>query len=107
MEMRPGVAQDVMSEQTGATGSRSLPARLGGVLLAPRATYADVAARPRVAGALVLVLSGLVTATFGFLSTEAGQPATPDHPARLLGSFGRAVGAAPDSLLERMAAVSP
>jgi len=106
MEMRPGVAQDVMSEQTGATGSRSLPARLVGVLLAPRATYADVAARPRVVGALVLVLAVLVTATFVFLSTEVGQQATLDNQVRQLESFGRAVSDAQYQQMERMAPFS-
>ena len=106
MEMRPAVAQDVMSEQTGATGSRSLPARLVGVLLAPRATYADVAARPRVVGALVLVLAVLVTATFVFLSTEVGQQATLDNQVRQLESFGRAVSDAQYQQMERMAPFS-
>ena len=67
-----------------ATGSRSmsLPARMVGVILSPRATYAAVAARPRVLGALAVVLTVIVAATFLFLSTEVGQQASLDDNVR-------------------------
>ena len=76
------MAQTTTAGQTMATGSKSLPARIVGVLLAPRATYADIAARPRVLGALAFVLAVLVAATFVFLSTEVGQQATLDNVSR-------------------------
>ena len=67
------MAQTMTAEQTKATESKSLPARIVGVLLAPRATYADISARPRVVGALVFVVLVSIAATFTFLSTEAGS----------------------------------
>jgi len=90
-------------EQTRATGSKSLPARIVGVLLAPRATYADIAARPRVVGALAFVLAVIVTATFVFLSTEVGQQASLDNQVRQMESFGRTVSDAQYQQMERMA----
>jgi hypothetical protein len=86
-----------------ATGSKNLAARIVGVLLAPRATYADVAARPRVLGALVFVLAVIVAATFAFLSTEVGQQASLDNQVRQMESFGRTVSDAQYQQMERMA----
>ncbi len=100
------MAQTTTAGQTMATGSKSLPARIVGVLLAPRATYADIAARPRVLGALAFVLAVLVAATFVFLSTEVGQQATLDNQVRQLESFGRTVSDAQYQQMERMAPYS-
>ena len=46
-----------MTVEASATGSKSLMARIAGVIFSPRAAYADVAARPRVFGALVVVMA--------------------------------------------------
>jgi hypothetical protein len=54
---------------------KSLPARVIGVLTAPRATYADVAARPRWFGVLALV-------------TDIGKQAMLDQQVRMMESFG-------------------
>jgi hypothetical protein len=48
-------------------------ARVGGVLLSPRDTYAAVAARPRWLGVIAVVLLLIVGAQIGLLSTEAGK----------------------------------
>jgi hypothetical protein len=93
------------SEQT-ATGSKSLAARIIGVVVAPRATYADVAARPRVLGALAFVLAVIVAATFVFLSTEVGQQASLDNQIRQMESFGRTVSDAQYEQMERLAPYS-
>jgi hypothetical protein len=66
----------------------SLGARAFGVLLAPYATYADVAARPRVLGALILVVLISAGAVSAFLSTETGQIATLDQQAAVMESMG-------------------
>src|SRR5439155_21248160 len=58
---------------------KSLPARLFGVLLAPRATYAEVAARPRWFGALAFVIVVGALATSVFMSTEVGRQAALDQ----------------------------
>jgi hypothetical protein len=80
---------------------KSLLARAAGVFVSPRATYADVAARPRWLGALVistLVVSG---GYFAFLSTEVGKTAVLDQQARVLESFGVKLN---DQAYERMEA---
>lgn len=77
----------------------SLPARLIGILTSPRASYADVAARPRWAGMLTaIVLIGSI-GTFAFLSTEVGQQAMLDQQVRMMESFGVTLD---DAVYERM-----
>jgi len=76
---------------------------MAGVILSPRAAYADVAARPRVLGALAVVLAVIMTATFAFLSTDVGQQASLDNQVRQMESFGRTVGDAQYAQMERMA----
>jgi Yip1-like protein len=53
----------------------SLPARIIGVLTSPRATYADVAARPRWLGAFLAVFLVSAAAATTFMSTEVGRNA--------------------------------
>jgi hypothetical protein len=67
---------------------QSLPARIFGVLLTPRATYASVAARPRVLGMLLFVLLFGAAAIFLFLSTEVGKNAMLDNQVEQMKSFG-------------------
>jgi len=88
------------------TKSMSLPARMAGVLFSPRATYAAVAARPRVFGALALVIAAIVAATFLFLSTDIGQQASLDDNVRRMESFGRTVSDVQYAQMERMAPYS-
>jgi Yip1-like protein len=89
-----------------AAGGRSLPARLAGVIFSPRATYADVAARPRVAGMLALVLVIIVCATFAFLSTGVGQQASVDNQVRQMEAFGRTISDAQYARMEQMAPIA-
>jgi hypothetical protein len=89
-----------------ATGGKSLPARIVGVIFAPRATYADVAAKPRVLGVLAVVIGVLVAATFAFLSTEIGQTASLENQVQQMQSFGRSVSDAQYAQMERMAPYS-
>jgi Yip1 domain len=93
-----------MTVEASATRSKSLPARLAGVILSPRAAYADVAARPRIFGALAFVLAVIVIATFAFLSTSVGQQASLDNQVRQMESFGRTVD---DTQYARMEAMAP
>lgn len=71
-----------------APASKSLPTRLLGVLFSPRATYADIAARPRSAGALIVIILIGAIGTFSFLSTEVGKQAMMDQQVRTMESFG-------------------
>ena len=80
-----------MTADAAATKGKSLPARVAGVIFSPRATYADVAARPRVLGLLAVVMLVIVAATFTFLSTEVGQQASLDNQVRQMEAFGRGV----------------
>ena len=67
---------------------RGLLTRVVGVFFSPRATYADVAARPRWFGVLALGVLLVVGGTFAFLSTDVGQQAVLDQQAQVLESFG-------------------
>jgi hypothetical protein len=69
----------------------NLPARVVGVLFSPRATYADVAARPHFIGMLVVLIVIGASATFAFLSTEVGRQAMLDRQIATIESFGRPV----------------
>jgi len=71
-----------------AIADKSLLARILGVVVAPRATYAAVAAHPRVLGAMLVVLLLTGGSTFAFLSTEIGKNAMLDQQRQTMESFG-------------------
>ena len=68
--------------------STALFARAFGVLTTPRATYADVAARPRWFGVLAIVVLLGSAGTFAFLSTDIGKAAMLDQQVKMMESFG-------------------
>jgi hypothetical protein len=62
--------------------------RLIGVLFSPRETYAEIVARPRVLGALVITM-GIVAITQGaFFATPVMQEVLMDQQVRMIESFG-------------------
>jgi len=67
---------------------KGLLSRIVGVFFSPRATYADVAARPRWFG--VLAISSVVIAGgfYFLLSSESGQKALLDQQTQVIESFG-------------------
>jgi len=69
-------------------GSKGLFSRIVGVFFSPRATYAEVAARPRWFG--VLACTSLIVAGgfFVLLSTEVGKQAAFDQQTQVIESFG-------------------
>lgn len=81
-----------------SSSGRGLPARIVGVLTSPRATYADVAARPRVLGMLLFIVLLGAAATFTFLSTEVGREAMLDQQIESMKSFGMNVS---DQMIDR------
>lgn len=83
---------------------QNLAARIVGVLFTPRATYAGVAARPRVLGALLFVLLVGALGTFVFLSTEVGRNAMLDQQIEQMRSFGANVTDQMVDVMERRAA---
>lgn len=86
-----------------APASKSLPARLLGVLFAPRATYAAVAAQPRWLGIFLLVTAISGGASGAFLYTEVGQRALVDQQIASSQSFGRTMNQAQIDGMERIA----
>jgi len=85
----------------------SLPARLIGILMSPRTAYADVVARPRVLGALAVVILISSTAVYTFMSTEVGKQAGLDMQVRQMESFGRTMTDAQYQRMEQMAGYAP
>jgi len=88
---------------TGRAPEPSLPARLAGVIFSPRATYAAVAATPRIFGALACVLVVCSVSLFVFLSTDVGRQAMIDQQVRQMESFGRPMNDAQYARMEQMA----
>lgn len=68
--------------------SKSLVARVFGVIFSPRETYADVAAHPRVLGMMVLVLLISITAAAALLMTDVGKDAFFDRQLDSMESMG-------------------
>jgi len=63
-------------------------ARLIGVLFSPRATYAAIAARPRVLGALVITIAIMAVTEGLFFATPVMQEVLMDQQVRMIESFG-------------------
>ena len=84
---RSEMTQSTAPESTPAAG-KSLPARLIGIVFSPKEAYADVAARPRWLGALLVVFVLVGGPTFAFMSTEVGRNALLDQQVKTMESFG-------------------
>ena len=93
--------ETIASRSATTTASKGLFARLIGVLTSPRATYAEVAARPRWLGALVLILVICGIAVGAFMSTEVGRTALLDQQLTSMESFGRHPTAAQEERLRQ------
>src|SRR3954454_4226599 len=72
-----------------ATSPKSLPARVAGIIFSPRATYADIAARPRWVAAFLLVYLVTASVATAFMSTEVGRAAVVDQQITQAESYGR------------------
>ncbi len=68
--------------------SKGLLSRIVGVFFAPRATYAEVAARPRWFGALAVSSVVIAGGFYLLLSSEVGQRAALDQQTQIIESFG-------------------
>jgi hypothetical protein len=85
-----------MSEITASTSaapaaSKGLLSRIVGVFFSPRATFAEVAARPRTLGVLAVGMFVVIAGLFVLFSTEVGQQAWIDQQVRGSESFGRTI----------------
>ncbi len=70
------------------SGDMGLLSRAVNVFLAPRSAYAAVAARPRAAGVMAIVLAVMMTSQFAFLSTQVGQEAALNQQLDAMKAFG-------------------
>jgi hypothetical protein len=77
--------------QEAPVADQGLIARIFGVLLSPRETYAAVAAKPRSLGVLTVVLVVIGVAQAAFLSTEVGQRLVLDQQVSAMEAFGMTV----------------
>lgn len=80
----------------------SLLARLKGIVIRPRSTFAAVVTRPRAAGTLVLLALVSFGATAAFLATEVGQVALVDQWERTALAFGQTVDDARYAEMQRL-----
>jgi hypothetical protein len=82
------MAETLAPPMAETAASQGLITRIFGVLLSPRKTYAEVAARPRSLGVLAVVLLIMATGSAVFFSTEVGRQALIDQQVRAMESFG-------------------
>jgi hypothetical protein len=87
-----------------APPARGLAGRVVGVLTSPRATYADIAARPRWLGVMLVVMAATILPIMWLLQTEVGRRAAIDMQLQALESFGRTV---TDEEYRRMEQMAP
>ena len=80
----------------------SLLARLTGVVIRPRSTFAAVVARPRAAGVLALVTTASFAAMAAFVVADVGQVALVDQWERTALAFGQPVDDARYAELQRL-----
>jgi len=71
-----------------SSGPKSLAARIVGVLVSPRDTYADVALHPRWFAVLAVIVLIGATGVFALMSTDVGKTAAMDQQVRMMESFG-------------------
>jgi hypothetical protein len=82
---------------------RGFLGRVAGVVFSPRATYADVAARPRCLAVLALIVVWGSMSVYALLSTQVGQDAMVERQVRQTEAFGRQVTDAQYEQIQRMA----
>jgi hypothetical protein len=82
------MAEVAVSAPVAAPKGPNVFSRLLGVLFSPRATYAEIVARPRALGALVITV-GIIAVTQGlFFATPVMQEVLMDQQVRMIESFG-------------------
>jgi Yip1 domain len=82
---------DASAPAVPATPPKGLAARALGVVFTPYETYADVAARPRALGALLLVIAICCAVSIAFAATQIGKEITLDLTISSMESFGMQV----------------
>ena len=82
------MTETVVAAQAAGSPSKSLLARAVGVILSPKETYADVAAGPRILGALGAVVIIVVAVSTTFSSTRLGKDLALEQTIRVMEGFG-------------------
>jgi hypothetical protein len=90
---------EIAADAPPAIPSKGLLARAVGVIVSPKNTYADVVARPRILGALGLVLAIVISVSTTFSSTQRGKELALEQTVRYMESFGMQV---TDQIYDRM-----
>jgi hypothetical protein len=85
------------------TQGLGLVARIWGILTSPKETFADIVARPRWFGMMLVAILVTVVCTGGFLMTSVGQQAYLDNQVRTTERFGGQVSEAQYATMEKMA----
>ena len=99
------MTQTKTAESAAATPvAKSLPARFAGVLFAPRATYAAVAAHPRWLGIFLTVFLITASAATALMSTDIGRNALLDQQISQSEAYGRRMNQAQIDQLEKISA---
>jgi hypothetical protein len=99
------VTQTKTAESAAVTPeAKSLPARFAGVLFAPRATYAAVAAHPRWLGIFLTVFLITASAATALMSTDIGRNALLDQQISQSEAYGRHMNQAQIDQLEKISA---
>ena len=84
-----------MTETMAAAGAdvrdEGLAARLVGVLFSPRATYAGIAARPRILGALAVSIVIIMASQYAFLASDTGRELAIEQQVEAMEAFGMTV----------------
>lgn len=99
----PAIVPPAEPSRTAPKG-KGLLARVVGVFFSPRATFEDIAARPRVLGVLALGLFVVVIGLYLLLSTEVGQQAWLDQQVQQREAFGQTI---PDAQYQGMERIAP
>lgn len=98
---------DTTATAAPAAEPKGLLARIVGVIFSPRATYAEVAARPHWFGVLAVVAILTAGGAFAFTSTDVGKQAWIDAAVRQQEAFGRTLTDQQYDRLEQMAKFAP
>jgi hypothetical protein len=98
----PATASATAPGATSATAPMSLPARVLGVLFAPRRTYADVVAFPRWFGVFIVIVALTSAVGTAFLSTEVGRNAVIDQQIGQYEAYGRQLNQTQIDRIEQM-----
>jgi hypothetical protein len=94
---------DVSAASQTPTQGLGLAARIWGILTSPKETFADIVARPRWFGMMLVAILVTIVCTGGFLMTSVGQQAYLDNSVRSTERFGGQVSEAQYAAMEKMA----